>query len=192
MFNIYRFGSTPAIPTKGGDAKSVLESRIKSNKHSKAEQLHMVKQVSSLWLKSRLGYPGQADTRPGPLAGCMNFAIETSRYQKPFSRIQPQSYDIAVALNSQSSSTGEWPGSRNSIAGRLGPVQLELDARIASFIRTRETHCWWAGASASSHVDLSTFLDDISHEFTQGRCTHHVQLGAWIVGRSVQSNELGS
>ena len=66
---------------------------------------------------------------------------------------------------------------RNCITRRHRPIQLELDTRIRSLIRTRERHCCRRRTAAASDVDLRAL---------------HVQLRARVTGSSVKRDEFGA
>lgn len=72
-------------------------------------------------------------------------------------------------------SASERPRPRNCIARRHRPVQLELNSRIRSLIRTRKAHRGRRSTPPTSHIDLRAL---------------HVQLCTGVARRSVQRNEL--
>lgn len=82
---------------------------------------------------------------------------------------------LKYARHYDSLSAREGPWSRDDIARRYRPVQLELDSRIRSLVRARKANRSRRGTSSTRDIDL---------------CAFHVQLCTGIGGCRVQRDDL--
>lgn len=96
--------------------------------------------------------------------GHVHFAIETSTpinndhsaaERLRVRRSPPVTRNVEVLLWANEGAR-TWDG----VAGRLGPVQLELDSRITAFICAWEADCWRIRSASTSNVELSTLLNN--------------------------------
>lgn len=123
-------------------------------------------------------------------------ATKLKRSSLPKSSLRPDP-SILTFARSNICLTFKWPRSRNGVAGRLRPVQLEFDTWVAAFVCTWEAHV--AGIEARSRGQMSSGCRDSEAAISLRGAradidlrTFHVELSSRVISCTMQGDELGS